>query len=405
MPARAIASTKYEARKEEILGAAVQVLNHKGVRGMTLALVASQLDLAPRALSYYFRHKEQLAAACFERSINRIDVMLDSAFRAETAADTVTVLCREFFDFRRRAVLGEEEEIAWFEDMRTIHYQPVGEAFTAMFRRIRGVFARHGAPELSRPEQNARTHQLLSQLFWAVLWLPRYNPEDYSRLAVRQAQILLQGLAAEGHSFVPAPLEVSSVDDDPRTISRNAFLRAATQLINENGYLGASVNKISARLNVSKGSFYHHHDAKNDVVEQCFEQTWALIRAVQAAGQGGATDGLTSIASQAARLIEGQISGEAVLLRTSALAAVPEAMRFRMLAGFDRTTFHFASVVSDGIADGSVRPVDVPVAAQMIAGAINAAAELHHWAPGLTPQLAVQHYLRPLFVGVMSGAA
>ena len=150
-----------------------------------------------------------------------------------------------------------------------------------------------------------------------------------------------------------------------------------------------------------KGAFYYHNDAKNDLVEQCFEETWAAIRAVQAAAMDRATDGLTSLASQAAHLVEGQVSGEGVLLRTSALAAVPEEMRFRLLAGFDRATFHFASVVSDGISDGSVRAVDVPLAAQMIAGGVNAASELRHWARGITPKQAVEAYVRPLFTGLL----
>ena len=35
--------------------------------------------------------------------------------------------------------------------------------------------------------------------------------------------------------------------------------------MNEHGYLGASVQKISERLNVTKGAFYHHIEAKDDL--------------------------------------------------------------------------------------------------------------------------------------------
>jgi hypothetical protein len=42
----------------------------------------------------------------------------------------------------------------------------------------------------------------------------------------------------------------------------------------------------------------------------------------------------------------------------------------------------------------------VNLAAQMITGAINAAAELDHWAPGLTSTTVVDHYVRPLFQGL-----
>lgn len=395
-------ASRFDRRKDAIVEAAIPLLNAKGVRGATLPLVAARLGLAPRAVGYYFRRKEELAAACFHLSILRLEAIFDEALGLPGPREALAALVDGFFRFRLAVVRGEEPEIAWFEEMRTIQDPAVGEAFVGMFRKVRGLFARPGIPGLERIEQNARTHQLLSQLFWAVLWLPRYDNEDYLRMGRRLADILLEGLAAGGHRFEPRPLTVGGEAEEPAAVSRHAFLKAATGLINENGYLGASVSKISARLNVTKGAFYYHNDAKNDLVEQCFEETWAAIRAVQTAAMAQATDGLTSLASQAAHLVEGQVSGEGILLRTSALAAVPEEMRFRLLAGFDRATFHFASVVSDGVADGSVRPVDVPLAAQMIAGGVNAASELHHWAPGLQSRQATSAYLRPLFTGLLN---
>jgi len=35
---------------------------------------------------------------------------------------------------------------------------------------------------------------------------------------------------------------------------------------------------------------------------------------------------------------------------------------------------------------------------------INAAAELHYFAPGLTPEAAADHYVRPFFQGLLSPA-
>ena len=48
-------------------------------------------------------------------------------------------------------------------------------------------------------------------------------------------------------------------------MSRETILLAATRLINSRGYRGASVNKISEALNVTKSSFYNHNDAKDDL--------------------------------------------------------------------------------------------------------------------------------------------
>jgi AcrR family transcriptional regulator len=187
--------------------------------------------------------------------------------------------------------------------------------------------------------------------------------------------------------------------------SPELFLRAATQLINAEGYHGASVERISASLNVSKGAFYHHNETKDELVAACFQRTFDLMwRAIRAAEEAGGS-GLEVLVSAAAALIEHQTSGGAPLLRTSALTTVPESIQAGLIEKFDRISFRFASILCDGIGDGSVRPVDVNVAAQMITAAINAAAELHYWAPGLTPQTVAEHYARPLFEGLTSPPA
>jgi len=52
-------------------------------------------------------------------------------------------------------------------------------------------------------------------------------------------------------------------------------------------------------------------------------------------------------------------------------------------SAFDGASGRFSLVLSEGIADNSLRPVDAPIAAQMITALINAAAEeVHNWAPG-----------------------
>ncbi len=392
--------SKYNLRKEAIVRVATDLLNRRGLDGMTIALVAAELELAPRAVGYYFRRKEDLAVACYTRSIARMDEHISTALEEGTASEALVSFVNSFFDAQRRVRQGELEPIAWFEDMRTLRDPGAGEAFTDLFRKVRSLFKLTGAPSLQHRESNARAHLLLSQMFWAVLWLPRYNPEDYTRMASRTAEILLNGIAQARDDWPPP-----SLGSIPESESSHAFLVACTELINEQGYLGASVAKISARLKVTKGAFYHHNETKDELVEQCFERTWNILKLAQARADEVAKDGLMNLASQVMEMVGGQVSGQRPLLRTSALAAVPEDMRPRLLAGFDRMTARYASVLSDGLEDGSVRPVDVATAAQVISGAINAAAELQYWAPGLTPKTAGDFYVRPVFAGLLSPAA
>jgi AcrR family transcriptional regulator len=193
---------------------------------------------------------------------------------------------------------------------------------------------------------------------------------------------------------------------DPASVglSSEQFLRAATQIINAEGYHGASVDRISAKLNVSKGAFYHHNETKDDLVTACFQRTFEITRRAIRAAEAAGGSGLSVLVTVAAALIEHQLRGDAPLLRTSALTTVPEAIHRELQDELDRISHRFAGIICDGVADGSIAPVDVNIAAQMVTGAINAAAELHYWAPGLTPEGVVDYYVRPVFEGLMSPA-
>jgi AcrR family transcriptional regulator len=90
-------------------------------------------------------------------------------------------------------------------------------------------------------------------------------------------------VCAPGHGPAPAtsPLALAAALSDGDT--RNAYLRAATRLVNEHGYHGASVDRIAAELQLTKGSFYHHHETKEELIAACFERTFAVVRAAQSA--------------------------------------------------------------------------------------------------------------------------
>jgi AcrR family transcriptional regulator len=212
---------------------------------------------------------------------------------------------------------------------------------------------------------------------------------------------MLEGMLPAGQPL-PAgkPIELMAGGALRSKASPELFLRAATQLINDEGYHGASVERISAKLNVSKGAFYHHNETKDELVEACFQRTfdlmWRAIREAEAAGGSG----LQVLVTIAHALVQHQLAGDAPLLRTSALTTVPEAIHLRLMEKIHRITLRFASIVCDGVEDGSIRSVDTAIAAQMITGAVNAVAELHFWAPGVTAETVGEHVIRPLFAGL-----
>jgi AcrR family transcriptional regulator len=390
---------RFETRKSAIVASAVSVLNRKGVRGMTLADVAMTLDLVPTAVIYYFKNKEELAEACFLKAIARFDQLLDAGALGKTARERVGLFLKAYFEFKRQVAEGEAEAVAVFNDVRALNRDVVNKAYVAMFRKARTLLMGPETTGWTRLQLNAGAHLLISEVFWFVAWIYRHDSEDYGRISDRVLSMTADGIAAPGAIWRPLPLPASVVEGPDA--ANELFLRAATELINEEGYVGASVEKISARLNMTKGAFYHHHETKDELVIACFERTFQVMRAaIREATRIGET-GYQVLTTAASALVEYQMSGKARLLRTSALTSAPESIQPRLLGQFDGISLRFASLISDGVADGSIRPVDANIAAQMMTGMINAAAELHFWAEGVTAETAAQTYVRPFFEGLL----
>ena len=396
-----LVAARHAQKTRALIAVASGILNRKGVRGMTLAEVAAAVGVTTPSVAYYFPKKEDLAATCMLDAVERMDAQVALAAAEPTPSARVRRLIDLHLELLFAIAAGEAPALAAFNDIRALskpHCDRVGEAVDAMFRRLRALLG----PSDDRRALNARAKLLFDQLLWLVVWTPRYDAEDRPRLSARMFDILLNGLAAAGARFDPRPL--SGLEPTPLTgqeTSLETFLRAATRLINQQGYKGASVQKISASLNVTKGSFYHHNEAKDDLVIACFERTHEVMRAAQRAALAHARSQYDALASSTAALVAYQLSQAGPLLRTDARAAMPEDIRQMMSAKADQVTDRFAAMISDGIAEGSVRPVDASIAAQMIHAAVNSVVDLPQLAPRLTGEEAVELYVRPMLTGLL----
>ncbi len=398
-------SERYARKKDAIISAATGILNRRGVKGMTLADVAAAVDLSTTSVTYYFKKKEDMAVACFLRGIEWFDRLTTEAFRDGDCRARLKRFLELYLESNRRIREGVEPPLATFSDIRALrepYLSTVLEPYNALFRKMRTLFQGSGS-QLSRQAANARTHVLMEQIYWSVVWLPRYHVEDYPRIAARLFDIFNNGLAPQGAQWRPISLASAyRVSQDPAERQRETFLIAATKLINQHGYRGASVEKISAYLNVTKGSFYHHNDAKDDLVVACFERTFDVIRQVQSAAMQQSGNEWQRLCSAAATLAEYQVSEQGPLLRASALSALPETIRQDMVARWTRVSDRFAAMISDGVSEGSIRPVDPVIAAQLLNAALNAAASLEMAVPGGDPREAATLYAKPFLMGIFS---
>src|SRR3546814_16661562 len=88
-----------------------------------------------------------------------------------------------------------------------------------------------------------------------------------------------------------------------------------------------SSDLIASELNVTKGSFYHHLDAKDDLVIACYKRSFDTIAEAQRlADERGGTH-WRRLSSIIATLLDVQFSERGPLLRTTALHGLPPGVR------------------------------------------------------------------------------
>ncbi|MBW8816414.1 MAG: TetR/AcrR family transcriptional regulator [Caulobacterales bacterium] len=408
MPPRTAAARstdRFERKREAILDAATLILNRKGIKGLTLGDTAAAVDLSTTSVTYYFKRKDDLAAACIMRGIETLLELADLALGAPTPPERLHSFLTRYLDTLKAIEAGTAPPLPIISELRALsspRREEVATAYGRLFRKARQIFDHPDLAWMSRGRRTARTRMLLEQVFWGGAWLAKFDTEDYPRIRDRMVDILLNGVAPEGTDWAPTPIAMDKLAtrDGPEP-ARETFLLAATRLINNRGYRGASVDKISAELNVTKGSFYHHNEAKDDLVVACFERSFEVMtRAQRLAMEVPAASQWDRLSACAAALAEFQLSEHGPLLKSSALTALPEQIRRVMIEHSSRVSDRFASMISDGIAEGSIRPVDPFIAAQMLNATLNACADLGYLVPDVRPKAAASVFVRPLLMGV-----
>lgn len=391
---------KFEQKRVDILDAAATLINQHGVKGMTFVDVARAVGLNTTSVTYYFKRKEQLAEAAFDHSLDRIEDMVERAGEGPTARDRVNAYLKLTFDRYARIRQGEERPIAVLSDMRTLDEpvrQRLVDRYTGIFRKLRGFFP-EPVTERQRRLATVRAHIFLENLFWLPAWLTRYSVSDMDRVLFRIQELFDHGIALSGAKWSPEMLGLErSAEADT---AREDFIRAATVLINQRGYRGASVDRIAAELNVTKGSFYHHLDAKDDLVMECFRRSYSRVSEAQGAAMAVGGDHWHKISSAIATLLDIQLYQPFPLLRTTALQALPEDVRGEVVDRSNRMARRFAGMLIDGITEGSIRPIDPLIASQLITAGLNAAFEVRRWAGQMDRETAIEAYASILVFGL-----
>lgn len=405
------ATDRFQIKRDAILAAAAQEFNQHGIKGVTLAGVAARVGLQKASVNYYYRRKEELAADCMLQSVLAMREIVDAALTQATPPERIRAVLAGQAALLADVAQGRRGMLVSLNEIRALAVpqgERVFEAYSQLFRALRQCFP--AALGWSRALRNARTHLLLVLANGMRAWIHRYEPDDYAVVARHLADQLLRGLAATPQHWHTRPGPALSATRGaadaaqaaPAGDVREAFLRAATALINEQGFRGASIDGISARLNVTKGSFYHHHASKDELIAQCFERSFALIRRVQHSAMAASDSGWERLVASTRALTLFQLSDEGPLLRGSARSALAEGARHDMVQRGDQLTERFGLFIVDGMAEGAIAPLDAGMAAQQVACLINAASSLRWWVPGIRSDEVVPLFVEPLFLGLLT---
>ncbi|MEA3377002.1 MAG: TetR/AcrR family transcriptional regulator [Chloroflexota bacterium] len=151
--------------------------------------------------------------------------------------------------------------------------------------------------------------------------------------------------------------------------TRSRLLAAAAEQFTQAGYHATSVREICVAAGVSKGAFYHHFRSKEAAFLALFDE-WVedLQTSLEAMDVPGETvaqrlEGYGSVMRRVFEVAKGRLP--MFLEFWYQATRDPEVWR-ATIEPYRRFRELFAAVVSDGIAEGSIRPVDPHLAAHVL---------------------------------------
>lgn len=397
-------SAKFEKRRRAILDAAAVLINQHGVRGLTFVDVAKAVEMNTTSITYYFRKRELLAAAAIEETIRQLDEMTREAALAPDPMARVSRLLRLRLEYSAAVRRGEKPPLAVLGDLRALEDPARAElisGYADISRRVAGFFGALDDRGLYL-QRRACAHVVLDLLHWMRAWLPDFALHDFDFVHDALMDLLSHGFLGSTAGWQPRLNQPAPGEED----SAAAYLRAATLMLNARGYRGASVDEIAAQLNLSKGSFYHHIDSKDDLVLECFRASYGRVVQIQDRASGLPGPWGHRLAQVLSDLLAIQFDARFPLLRTTAMQALPAEMRRETITHAAWMANGFGSMLARGAADGSLRPVHAGIAGHCLLALINSAFDFHQW-PDAMPSTAraIEVYAGALARGLPQTAA
>jgi len=388
-------TAQHDAKRAAILSQAAKLFNFKGSRATTLRDIAASLGLTKTSLYYYVKTKEDLIYHCYIAALEHHQANLDQIEQefSQPMERSSAFFLRHFEDWIA-AQEGRAPHIAALLEIAALkgeHREDVEARYIILFKRIRQYIIQGVEEGLLRDcEPTATTKAILGSLDWTFAWLQHIPQGEVMSAGHDALNILAKGLRknrrtpANPRRPTTAPKEQNQTltgfnREEQNRLKQEAFFKTGTAFFNRKGFNGTSLDEIAEHLNVSKGAFYYHIKNKEDLLFSCYERSLNIMERINGQAMTLDCSGIEKAEYICRETFYVQNSDEGPLIRYNTITALPIERRREIIQRTEKANAQFGEILNEGIADGSVRPINTFVAQELISGAINAAINVHLW--------------------------
>jgi AcrR family transcriptional regulator len=409
-------SNQHEVKLQTILSEAARLFNFQGTRATTLGDIAKSIGLTKTSLYYYARNKEELVYKCYLASCDAGDeIMAEASQSADTGLECLCNFVKVFFARWEEINQGKRPYTAMLIEIPTLASEHRKEIETRVDKHFNTVlkFVKRGIRDgsISDCAPIPTTQAFLAIVYWSYVWFGGVAIENRPAAIKQLLKLIKTGISADTYQFsqiafpaletrIPAGFD----RDKQNEIKRSAFLQVGSEMFNQRGYMGASLDDVAEQLDVTKGAFYYHIQNKEDLLYQCFQRTLELIvDMIERAGKDG-QNGAEKIELVLRYLFNVQLSDDGPLIAYRCLPSLSIERRNEILQQTQASSDRLGDFISEGIKDGSIRDVNPGIIENAIAGTIDAA-------PGIAEMMRLKdnskvsaEYLELFFNGIANRA-
>ena len=175
----------------------------------------------------------------------------------------------------------------------------------------------------------------------------------------------------------PSPFRTRAEKMQDRADKREAVLRAAVRMFNAHGFHATSLDDVAASLGISKPTIYHYLGNKEQVLIDCVTRGLEPLRSAAEQARAQAGSGLERLRRFLIDYARTNMDdfGRCMVRTGDELLSPASAASIRARKREIDATLR--ALIAEGIADGSIAPVDVKMSAFALAGALNWPARWH----------------------------